>query len=260
MSFQTIEFRSGNGISVITLNRPEKLNAINPQMREELWEAVQKVERDSNISVLIFAAKGRAFSAGGDLSFFESEWENTSRFRSEVSFFTRTFDLLETMEKSVIASIQGICTGAGLQLTLSCDLRIASQSAEFAFLENNIGLIPGAGGCSRLVKLVGYGKAEELVLLGEKIQAQKAYEMGLVNRVVPDDKLEEETLEIAEKLLQKAPQSIGLAKRILRSCINSDFQTGRFLEFLGQSILIKTSDHKEGVRAFKEKRKPKFEK
>ncbi len=255
MNFQTLELQVKNGIGVVTLNRPDKLNAINHQMREELWEAVQKAEVDPEISVLIFSANGRAFSAGGDLSFFEADWEDTSQFRREISFFTRTFDLLETMEKPVIAAINGICTGAGLQLTLSCDLRIASAKAEFAFLEKNIGLIPGAGGCSRLVKLVGYGKAKEMILLGEKIPALRAYEMGLINKVVPHEHLEKEVRHTAEALLQKKTQATGLAKRILHSCVNSDFQTGRLMEFLGQSILVKTSEHKEGIRAFREKRK-----
>jgi enoyl-CoA hydratase/carnithine racemase len=250
---QTIRFEVEEGLAWITLCRPEKLNAINLAMREEIWQAVNEAWRREDVRVLLFTGEGRAFSAGGDMQVFERSWDETASFRREVSLFTRTFDLLETIEKPVIAAINGICTGAGLQLTLSCDLRIASESAVFAFLENNIGLLPGAGGCSRLVKLVGYGKAKELVLLGEKISAVEALQAGLVNRVVAHSRLLPEAREIAQKLSAKAREALGLAKRVLQASIDADLATGRLLEFLGQSILLKTEDHQKGVKAFREK-------
>jgi enoyl-CoA hydratase/carnithine racemase len=168
------------------------------------------------------------------------------------------FDELEQIEKPVLAAINGPCTGAGLQVTLSCDLRIASDQSKFGFRENNIGLIPGAGGCSRLVKLIGYGKAKELIFTGEMISAEEAERTGLVNRVVPHDELMNHTRALAEHLLTRAPEALGLAKRVLWHSVNSDFQTGRTLEALAQSVLLKTGDHREGVRAFREKRKPRF--
>jgi enoyl-CoA hydratase/carnithine racemase len=145
-----------------------------------------------------------------------------------------------------------------LQITLSCDIRIASDAARFGFRENNIGLIPGAGGCSRLVKLIGYGKAKELIFTGEIITAAEAERIGLVNRVAPHDELMSQTRALAELLLTKAPEALGIAKRILWQSVTSDFQTGRLLESLAQSILLKTEDHREGIRAFREKRKPDF--
>ena len=145
-----------------------------------------------------------------------------------------------------------------MQITLSCDIRVASDQAKFGFRENNIGLIPGAGGCSRLVKLIGYGKAKELIFTGEMIGAVEAERIGLVNRVVPHDELMSNTRALAEHLLTRAPEALGLAKRILWHSVTSDFATGRMLEALAQSILVKSKDHREGIRAFREKRKPEF--
>lgn len=263
LELHTIRLEVEDGVATVTLSRPDKLNAIDAAMRRELWEVAEEAARNPEIRVVIVTGEGRAFSAGGDLQFFERLQERkedeTASFRHEVSLFTRTFDLIESMEKPVIAAINGFCTGAGLQLTLSCDLRIAAEGASFAFLENNIGLLPGAGGCSRLVKLVGYGKAKELVLLGEKISARQALQAGLVNRVTTDGALLREAREIARSLLKKAPEALGLAKRVLLACANADLGTGRLLEFIGQSVLVKTADHREGIRAFREKQKPQFE-
>jgi enoyl-CoA hydratase/carnithine racemase len=137
-------------------------------------------------------------------------------------------------------------------------LRIASEEARFGFRENNIGLIPGAGGCSRLVKLIGYGRAKDLIFTGEMITAVEAERIGLINRVVPHDELLDYTREMARQLLTRAPEALGLAKRILWHSVTSDFSTGRMLEALAQSVLVKTADHREGIRAFREKRKPEF--
>jgi len=158
-----------------------------------------------------------------------------------------------------LAAINGTCVGGGLELALACDLRLAARSARFGLPENNLGLIPGIGGCSRLVKLVGFGRAKELVLTGEIITAEDALRHGLVSRVVDDGALMAEALALAERLAGKAPQALGIAKRVLQSCVSADLQTGRTLESFGQSILIKTRDHREGVTAFREKRRPKFE-
>ncbi|MFQ5677669.1 MAG: enoyl-CoA hydratase/isomerase family protein, partial [bacterium] len=179
-------------------------------------------------------------------------------FRRETQEFTGFFDTLETLEKPVIAAINGPCTGAGLQITLSCDIRLASEEAKFGFRENLIGLIPGAGGCSRLVKLVGYGKAKELIFTGEMISAKEAKTIGLINRVVPHQALISEAYKLAKHLLTRAPVALGLVKRILWNCVNVDMTTGRTLESLAQSVLIKTEDHKEGIAAFREKRTPHF--
>ncbi len=258
MNFQTLKFDlTDDGIATVTLNRPEKLNAMDAEMRAEFGVLQKAFVADPAIKVIIFTGAGRAFSAGGDIDFLDQDW-NTPDFRRATQEFTAFFDSLETLEKPVIAAINGPCTGAGLQITLSCDLRLASDQARFGFRENQIGLIPGAGGCSRLVKLIGYGKAKELIFTGEMISAEEARAIGLIYRVVPHAELQAETERLAKHLLTRAPVALGLVKRVLWSCINVDLSTGRTLESLAQSILIKTEDHKEGLRAFREKRPPNF--
>ena len=257
MTYKAILFDLSERIATITLNRPDRLNAINEEMREDFSDLFDELQTNEGIGVVIFTGAGRAFSAGGDIEYFERDW-STQKFRAENHRLTQFFDELELIEKPVLAAINGPCTGAGLQITLSCDIRVASDQAKFGFRENNIGLIPGAGGCSRLVKLIGYGKAKELIFTGEMISAVEAERIGLVNRVVPHDELLSHTRALAEHLLTRAPEALGLAKRILWHSVTSDFATGRTLEALSQSILIKSKDHREGVRAFREKRKPEF--
>src|ERR1044071_10264819 len=257
MDYKTVIFELSDRIATITLNRPDRLNAINEEMREDFSRLFTEFQTNEGIGVIIITGAGRAFSAGGDIEYFEREW-NTAKFRAENHRLTQFFDELELIEKPVLAAINGPCTGAGLQITLSCDLRIASEQAEYGFRENNIGLIPGAGGCSRLVKLIGYDKAKELIFTGEMIAASEAERIGLINRVVPHDELMEHTRQLAAPLLTGAPEALGLAKRLLWHSVTSDFATGRMLEALAQSVLIKSEDHREGIRAFREKRKPKF--
>jgi enoyl-CoA hydratase/carnithine racemase len=257
MTYKTVTFELSGRVATVTFNRPDRLNAINEEMRDDFARLFTELQTNDEIGVIIFTGAGRAFSAGGDIEYFERDWK-TTEFREENHRLTQFFDELELIEKPVLAAINGPCTGAGLQITLSCDLRIASDHAQFGFRENNIGLIPGAGGCSRLVKLIGYGKAKELIFVGEMISAQEAERIGLVNRVVPHDELISHTRALAEHLLTRAPQALGLAKRLLWHSVTSDFATGRMLEALAQSILIKSKDHREGVRAFREKRKPHF--
>ena len=204
MDYKTLLFELDGGIATVTLNRPERLNALNDDMRADYSRLFQELQNNDEIGVIIFTGAGRAFSAGGDISYFEREW-STRKFREENHRLTQFFDELELIEKPVLAAINGPCTGAGLQITLSCDIRIASDRAEFGFRENNIGLIPGAGGCSRLVKLIGYGKSKELIFTGEMIAAAEAERIGLVNRVVPHDDLMTHTRALAEHLLTRAP-------------------------------------------------------
>jgi enoyl-CoA hydratase len=257
MSYKTIKFDLSDHIATVTFNRPDRLNAINEEMRDDFTRLFAELQTNRDIGVVIFTGAGRAFSAGGDIEYFERDW-NTTDFRAENHRLTQFFDELELIEKPVLAAINGPCTGAGLQITLSCDIRLASDQARFGFRENNIGLIPGAGGCSRLVKLIGYGKAKELIFTGEMIPAGEAERIGLVNRVVPHESLMSEARDLAAHLLTRAPQALGLAKRLLWHSVTSDFATGRMLEALAQSILIKSKDHREGVTAFREKRKPEF--
>src|ERR1041385_1096146 len=213
-TYNAIQFEVIDRVPTIILNRPERLNAINEEMRDDFSRLFVELQTNDDIRVVILTGSGRAFSAGGDIEYFEREW-NTAKFRAENHRLTQFFDELELIEKPVLAAINGPCTGAGLQITLSCDLRIASDQSKFGFRENNIGLIPGAGGCSRLVKLIGYGKAKELIFTGEMIPAIEAERIGLINRVVPHDELLNHTRALAEHLLTRAPEALGLAERLL---------------------------------------------
>jgi enoyl-CoA hydratase len=182
----------------------------------------------------------------------------TKGFRRVAREIHNVFDELEAIEVPVIAAINGVAAGGGLELALSCDFRFAAEPARLGFPENNVGLIPGSGGCSRLVKLVGIARAKRLVMSGEMVPARRALEVGLVEEVLPPEALLPRAMEFARQLATKAPLALGLAKLVLNACANVDPDTGRNLERLGQSILKKTEDHAEGARAFAEKRKANF--
>lgn len=257
MEFNTLLFSLEDGIATITLNRPDVLNAVNTEMRHDFVVLAERLFFDEEIRVVIFTGAGRAFSSGGDLSHFEKPWL-TPAFRANSRRLTKFFDDLEALEKPVIAAVNGPATGAGLELALACDICIASEDATFGFRENYLGLIPGVGGCVRLVRLIGLQKAKELIFTGKMIPAQEAHAIGLVNWVVPAEQLLKEAQDFAAQLRERAPQSLGLAKKILNIAANVDSYSGVALEGLAQSILIKTEDHQEGLEAFREKRKPQF--
>jgi enoyl-CoA hydratase len=168
------------------------------------------------------------------------------------------FDEIEQMEVPVIAAINGVAAGGGLELALSCDFRFASDTARMGLPENNVGLIPGSGGISRLVKLVGPAKTKRLVMTGEIVPAETAFAYGLIDEIIPASDLLDKTLEFAELLAAKAPLALGTAKLIINQCANVDTETGRNFERIGQSVLKLSADHKEGASAFVDKRKPKF--
>ena len=258
MAYETLKYELADGVATVTINRPEKNNAISMEMRADFRALADDLYADEAVRVAVFTGTGKTFCVGADVSTFETDW-NTPVFRANTRLLTSFFNDLEALEKPLIAAINGTCVGGGLELALACDLRIAARSARFGLPENNLGLIPGIGGCSRLVKLVGFGRAKELVLTGEIVTADDAHRYGLVGRVVADADLAGEAQALAARLAAKAPQALGLAKRVIQSCVSADLHTARTLESFGQSILIKTADHREGVKAFREKRRPRFE-
>jgi enoyl-CoA hydratase/carnithine racemase len=257
MEYKTLRFEVEGGVATVTLDRPDALNAIDMDMRRDFGALAEALAFDDAVRVVIFTGAGRAFSAGGDIAHFEQEWQ-TPKFRAHSRRLVRFFDDLEMLEKPVIAAINGPATGGGLELALACDVRLAAESATLGFRENAIGLIPGIGGCARFARLVGVARAKELIFAGTLISAEEALKIGLVNRVVPDDGLLAAARDYAGLLLKRAPQALGLAKRLLNTVANVDQASGLVMEGLAQSILLKTADHQEGVRAFREKRKPQF--
>jgi enoyl-CoA hydratase len=259
MAYDFLILEGDGGIATLTLNRPAALNAWNQQMRDELRDAVRSLVEDDDLRVLVITGAGRAFSAGEDVRGMQGLADiGTRGFRRVARGIHNVFDEIEAMEVPVIAAINGVAAGGGLELALSCDFRLAAGGARLGFPENNVGLIPGSGGCSRLVKLVGLAHAKRLVMTGEMIGAERALEIGLVEEVVAPEALMARAHELAGQLAAKAPLALGLAKVVLNACLNVDLDTGRHLERLGQSILKKSEDHLEGAQAFVEKRKPRF--
>lgn len=247
------------GIRIVTLNRPERLNSWNSVMRAELHDAVDAASVDPDLRVLIFAGAGRAFSAGEDVSDMDALASMGTRgFRTVARRIHDVFDVVEAMELPVIAAIDGVAAGGGFELALSCDFRVLGEGARLVMPEGKVGLIPGSGGCSRMVRHVGLGRAKELVMLGGSLDAQAAFAVGVATRVTPTGGALEGALVMAEQLAQQAPLALGIAKLVLNTCTDVDSETGRRLERLGQSALKTTNDHREGATAFLEKRAPKW--
>ncbi len=257
MEFQTLQYELKDGLALVTLNRPDHLNAINMEMRHDFTALTEELYFNDDVRAVLFTGAGRAFSSGGDLAHFEQGWL-TPTFRAHSRRLIKFFDDLEMLEKPVIAAINGPATGGGLELALACDVRFAAEEATLGFRENYIGLIPGIGGCARLTRLIGVAKAKELIFAGTMLPAQEALAIGLVNHVVPGEKLLDEARDYAQMLLKRAPQALGLAKKILNLVANVDQTTAIVIEGLAQSILLRTDDHQEGLQAFREKRKPRF--
>ena len=246
-----------DGALLVELNRPEKRNALDETLQSELLSLFEDAAGDAGVRGVIMTGSGEAFSAGGDLSRFERDW-NPANFRAQSHELTRLISSIERLEKPVVAAINGLTTGAGTQLALSCDLRIASENARFLYREGMIGFIPSHGGCVRLVKLVGLARARDILLGGEDLDATEAFRYGLVTRVVPHGGLLDEARERLRHIFRRAPQAYGLSKRLLRLSASVDLESGLFAESLAQSLLVGTEDHKEGVRAARERRAPSF--
>jgi enoyl-CoA hydratase/carnithine racemase len=246
-----------DGILLVELNRPERRNALDEALQEELLRVFGEAATDHGVRGVILTGRGEAFSAGGDLSRFEKDW-NPAEFRAQSHELSRLIGAIERLEKPVVAAINGLTMGAGTQLALSCDLRIASENARFLYREGMIGFIPSHGGCARLVKLVGLARARDILLGGEDLDADEAFRHGLVTKVVPHEKLPDEARERLRHIFRRAPQAYGLSKRLLHLSASVDLESGLFAESLAQSLLVGTEDHKEGVRAARERRAPRF--
>lgn len=259
MTYEFIELTREDAVALLRLNRPENLNSWNQQMRDELKAAVADVVGDDALRVLVITGTGRAFSAGEDVRGMKGLTDlGTRGFRRVVREIHNTFDEIEAMEVPVIAAINGTAAGGGMELALSCDFRFAAATARMGFPENNVGLIPGSGGCSRLVRQVGLSRAKRLVMTGEMVLAEQALALGLVDEVHAPDELLPKAMAFAQSLARRAPQALGMAKLVLNQCARVDPDTARNFERLGQSVLKKTEDHAEGARAFVEKRPAQF--
>ena len=258
MEYQTILLEKKNNIATLTLNRPEKLNALSPQMMIELVHAFRKVNQDDETRVLVITGAGRGFCSGVDLAAQTAEGKIEIEGISPGDFPREAPLILSGMKKPVIAAINGVAVGGGLTLTLSCDIRIASETARFSIPLTRLGFTFELGSSYFLSRVIGIGKACELVFTGRMIDANEAKEIGLVNQVVPADQLAEITYEMAGNIAKAVPQAQEISKMGLYQGLNADLPTQLRWEVLANGYLGGTEDRKEAIKAFMEKRDPIF--
>ena len=252
MAYQNILIETQNRIATLTINRPEKRNALNQSTRDEILQALDELQGTDNRVLVITGAGDKAFIAGADIGEFEGRTALTQR---EVMKLRRIFDALEEFPRPVIAMINGFCLGGGMELALACDIRIAAESAKLGQPEINLGIIPGGGGTQRLTRLVGEGKAMELVLTGDLIDAAEAKTLGLVNDAVPAAELRDRVRALAVRIAEKSPVALGMAKEAVKSAARMNLREGLERETDLFCLTFSSEDKAEGVRAFFEKRK-----
>jgi enoyl-CoA hydratase len=258
MPYDTLEVAHKDEMTVITINRPKALNALNRKVLEELDQALTEFEQDPASRVCAITGAGdKAFVAGADISEMESltplEAQRFCRFGQEVCL------KIEAIEKPVLAAVNGFALGGGTELALACDLVYASEKARFGQPEINLGIIPGFGGTQRLAKVIGIRRAKEWIYLGEMFDAKTAKALGLVNAVFPPESLMAEVEAVAKKLSAKPPFALGQAKKTIERGIVLDLGTGSVLEREAFSMTFASEDRREGMKAFVEKRKPVFQ-
>lgn len=257
MEYKNILFNVEEEIATITFNRPKVLNAMNSEVMTELLDAAIICEKDEKIKALILTGAGdKAFVAGADIS--QMQNSTTIEIQQIMELGHRTLRLIETMPKPSIAAVNGFALGGGTEISLACDFRFASEKAVFGQPEILIGIIPGWGGTQRLPRLVGMGIAKELILGGGQINAQRAYEIGLVNKVCPPENLMEEARKFALKLAKLPPFALKMAKNAINYGYDLSLDNANKLEISCISQCFSTQDQKEGMKAFLEKRKPTF--
>ena len=257
MSYETILFEKQDHLAFITFNRPKVLNAFNTHMLHECINVMQICQSDDDIRVVIFRGAGeRAFSAGADISEIQENgpFEQLAYNRLWIKFF----NMIENIRKPMIASVHGYAPGGGTELSLCCDMVLASEEATFALAEIKIGVIPGAGATVRLPRWVGKAKAMEILMTGDFIPAAEAHRIGLINHVVPKGELEQFTLDFANKIATRSPLALAAAKATIN--VGAEMDRDRGIEYaLNEFLLLFASkDQKEGMQAFLEKRKPNF--
>ncbi|AFM39757.1 enoyl-CoA hydratase/carnithine racemase [Desulfosporosinus acidiphilus SJ4] len=257
MAFETIVVEIEDGIATITLNRPEVLNALNSQVFNELAEVAANLGADDSVRAVIITGGDKVFAAGADIK------QMASLGAVDVATSVRpsriAFDRLENMSKPVIAAINGYALGGGCELTLTADIRIAADNAQLGLPEIKLGILPGGGGTQRLPRLIGAGKAKELIFSGDFINAEEALRIGLVNKVVPADQVLAEAKKMAKKFASRGAVALSLAKTCINEGQRMDLEMGLQYEHKCFSLLFATEDQKEGMKSFMEKRKPNFQ-
>src|SRR5690349_17693297 len=255
MAYQNILLEKSDRLATLTINRPDKRNALNQLTRDEILQALDELQA-SDVRVLVITGAGdKAFIAGADIGEFEGRTALTQR---DVMKQRRIFDAVEEFPKPVIAMINGFCLGGGMELAMACDIRIAGDNAKLGQPEINLGIIPGGGGTQRLTRLVGEGKSMELILTGDLIDAAEAKNIGLVNDVVPAAELRARVMALAARIAEKSPVALRMAKEAVKSAARTNLREGLERETDLFGLTFSSEDKEEGVRAFLEKRKPDF--
>ncbi|WAA11847.1 enoyl-CoA hydratase-related protein [Fervidibacillus halotolerans] len=254
---ETISIEKRNSCLIVTLNRPEALNAFNYQMLTELGEVVETIRYDTDVRVVIFTGAGeKSFSSGADLK--ERKNLGVEEVKRNVYKIRTVFQQIADLPQPVIAAVNGYAFGGGFELMLACDFRIAVKEAKMGLTEVSWGIIPGAGGTQRLPRLIGEAKAKELILTAKKFTAEEAFSFGLLTKVVEKDELMEESMRLAEKMMENGPIALTQAKYAINQGMNVDLKTGLEIEGKAYEVTIPTYDRLEALQAFAEKRKPNF--
>ena len=255
--YKNFEYKKSNKVGLITFTRESALNALNRETLQELEVLIDKINSDKEITAIVISGKGKAFVAGADIKEFEGLSVDEGRDISKQG--SSLFRKIELSDKIFIAGINGFALGGGCELAMACDIRIASTEAKFGQPEINLGLIPGFGGTQRLIRYVGLSKAKELILTGRIIGAEEAYDIGLISKITDNDKLIEESIDLANKIAAKSREIVKYTKRVMNSYLEtSDCHLSRESDVFGMCFAL--ADQKEGCSAFIEKRKPIFNK
>ena len=254
--YETIKYEENNSIATVTISRPKQMNALNSQVLDELYEVFVKIREDDDIRAVIMTGEGRAFVAGADIT------QMAELDAVEGRDFARrghlVMNLIENVEKPVIAAVNGFALGGGCELAMACDIRIASTKAKFGQPEVGLGIIPGFGGNLRLPRLVGRGMAKYLIFSGDVIDAEEAARIRLVEKVVEPEQLMDEAIKVANMIIDKAPIAIRLAKDVTNNGYDTDLKSGSAYEVNAFGVLFGSEDMREGTKAFLEKRSPQW--
>lgn len=252
MTYENLLLKKEGNIGILSINRPNELNALNSKVLDELNMAIDDISLDNDIHVLIISGEGRAFVAGADIE--EMKNKNASEARNFSNKGLTVFRKIELMEKPVIAAVNGFALGGGCELAMCCDIRIASQKAKFGQPEVGLGITPGFGGTQRLSRLVGLGKAKELIFTADIIKADEAFIIGLVNKVVEADQLMDEAMKLASKIASKGQLAVRYSKTAINRGFETDLETGMVIEKELFALCFATEDQKEAMSAFLDKR------
>lgn len=259
MDLNTMTYEQANGVGTITFNRPERMNAVTPQVCSDLKQVLDIIDRDDDVGCVVLTGAGRAFSAGGDMETIKEFQEmEPAASRRRLQRSTLPMRQLYMLEKITIAKVNGAAIGGGASFAMACDFVIASEKARFGFVFSNIGIIPDMGCLYFLPRIVGLRTAKRLIYEGNIFSAQEALELGLVSEVVSPEDLDATVDSLADRMARKARHSLGQMKHLLQKGLEMDLQSLIEREVEAQSLLWVSADHKEGLQAFLEKRTPNF--